>query len=68
MLIEAMQKETYKITDGAMSDFNKAIRLDPKNENAHFFRGAAKSELKDYRGAIADHSKVIEINPKYADA
>ncbi len=30
--------------------------------------GNAKSDLKDYRGAIADYTKAIEINPNFADA
>jgi hypothetical protein len=31
-------------------------------------RGAAKSKLKDYQGAILDYTKSIELYPKYADA
>ena len=31
-------------------------------------RGNAKSDLKDYQGAIADYNKAIEIDPQYAGA
>jgi tetratricopeptide (TPR) repeat protein len=30
---------------------------------AYFNRGIAKSNLQDYRGAIADYNKAIEIDP-----
>ncbi len=31
-------------------------------------RGAAKYDLKDYKGAIADYDEAIRLNSKYADA
>ena len=35
---------------------------------AYYNRGNAKSDLKDYYGAISDFTKAIEINPKYYQA
>jgi tetratricopeptide (TPR) repeat protein len=53
---------------GAISDFTKAIEIDPKNTDAYNNRGNARYALGDKPGAIADYSKAIEINPKYAAA
>ena len=40
--------------DLALIDINKAIELDPKDEENYFMRGVYKSELKDYKGALKD--------------
>jgi len=53
---------------GAISDFTKAIEINPNLANAYFTRGNAKYNLKDYNGAIADFTKAIEINPNFAKA
>ena len=53
---------------GAIQDFNKVIKINPKNGGAYYCRGMAKAELKDYRGAMQDYNKAIEINPEDADA
>ena len=53
---------------GAITDFNKAIEINPQDAYAYYNRGLAKSYLKDYQGAIADYNKAIEINPQDADA
>ena len=51
---------------GAISDYNKAIEIDPNHTNAYNNRGNSKAELKDYNGSISDYSKAIELNPNYA--
>ena len=48
---------------GAISDFSKAIEINPNDDDSYFNRGNSKSKLKDYYGAISDFSKAIEINP-----
>ena len=47
----------------AVSDFDKAIELDPEFRDAYFQRGYCKDELEDYYGAISDYSKAIELDP-----
>lgn len=54
--------------DGAMSDFNEAIRLDPENSVAYFNRGNIYMSLKDYKNALFDYDKAIELNKNFADA
>ncbi|MDR2980770.1 MAG: tetratricopeptide repeat protein, partial [Puniceicoccales bacterium] len=52
---------------GAIEDFDEAIALDPKNENAHKSRAEAKFKAKDYRGTVDDLSRVLEISPDNPD-
>ena len=49
---------------GAISDYTKAIEINPQYESAYYNRGNSKIDLKDYYGAISDYTKAIEINPK----
>jgi tetratricopeptide (TPR) repeat protein len=46
---------------GAIADFNQAIRLDPNNAFAYTNRGIAKYELGDNQGAITDYQRAIEL-------
>jgi tetratricopeptide (TPR) repeat protein len=52
--------------DIAIGDFNEAIRLDPKFENAYNNRGYAWTEKKEYDKAIADFNEAIRLDPKSA--
>ena len=47
--------------------YTKEIYKNPKNGDAYYSRGNAKSDLKDYAGAIADYNKAIELNPNDAE-
>jgi tetratricopeptide (TPR) repeat protein len=40
------KKSDNKDYQGAISDYNEAIRLNPKNATAYFWRGSAKSDLQ----------------------
>ena len=62
---EKFQKGDY---EGAISDYNKAIEINPRDADVYYKRGNAKSELKDYQGAIADYTKAIQINPALRQA
>ena len=47
---------------GAISDYTKAIEIDPKYQEAYLNRGYAKHMIKDYEGAINDFNKVLTID------
>ena len=60
------QKQDYR---GAISDYDRAIAIDPKLAQAYNHRGYIKAgQLQDYRGGLADMNRAIAIDPKLADA
>jgi len=50
--------------DRAITDFNKAIELNPKYAAAYADRGQAYRELGNYNQALADSNKAIELDQK----
>lgn len=54
--------------DYALKHFDDAIKANPKNAEALYYRADAKLGLKDTQGAIEDYLKVIEIVPQNASA
>lgn len=67
-LKNAKAKEALQDYKGAIIEYNKAIKLNPKDTLAYYKRGLAKLSLKDNKSAIEDLSKVIELNPKHSMA
>jgi tetratricopeptide (TPR) repeat protein len=59
--IAKLQKDDW---DGAIADFNRALRFDPKLAQAYDNRGLAKTEKGDLEGAITDFNRVLQLNPK----
>jgi tetratricopeptide (TPR) repeat protein len=49
--------------DQAISDFTKAIKLNPHNANAYLNRGNAYQNKGNPGQAISDFTKAIELNP-----
>lgn len=49
-------------TDGAISDFSKAIKKRPRHGMAYYYRAMAYTREKEYDQAIADYTKAIEID------
>ncbi len=54
--------------DFGISDFTKAIELDPNNTDAYYYRGVSHYYRSEFDLAIADYKKAIEINPNHANA
>jgi len=54
--------------DQAISDFSKAIEINPRFAMAYNHRGIVYDSKGQYDKAISDYTKAIEINPKYAEA
>src|SRR6516225_4516392 len=47
--------------DGAMQDFERAIRINPGHASAYLDRGGARYAKGDIQGAIADWDKALRI-------
>lgn len=52
----------------AISNYYKAIEINPNYVQAYFNRGFAYFQLKDYFGALRDYGKVLQINDNYYEA
>jgi tetratricopeptide (TPR) repeat protein len=57
-----------KDLDGALADFNAALKEDPKSVDALCWRASYWSECGDKERAIADSTRALEIDPKCASA
>ena len=53
---------------GAISDYTKAIEINPNDSEAYYNRGVSKSKSNDNYGAISDYTKAIELNSAFANA
>ena len=54
--------------DLAISDYSKAIEINPGLDKAYDSRGAVYGLKGQYDRAIADFTKAIELNPSFAEA
>jgi len=61
-------KGGVKEDDKAISDFTKAIELDPDNARYYSSRGASYERLEEYDEAISDATKAIELDSEDADS
>ena len=54
--------------EGAISEFNKAIKIQPRYADSYNLRGLCKTELKDTKGAMSDFNKAIKLRLDFASA
>jgi tetratricopeptide (TPR) repeat protein len=54
--------------DSAITDFNDAIRLDPKNARAYLGRGMAWDNKSEYPKAVTDYDEALRLDPKFTAA
>ncbi|MEH2338157.1 tetratricopeptide repeat protein [Nostoc sp.] len=60
----------YKLGDnqGAIDDYNQALKINPDYALAYSYRGLARYKLGDKQGAIDDCNQALRINPNDAVA
>ena len=61
---QGLAKQNLGDWDGAMADYNQAIRLDPNYSAAYDNRGNVKRQQGDLNAAMADINQAIRLNPK----
>jgi tetratricopeptide (TPR) repeat protein len=65
----AIQKRDKGDYQGALSDLDKAIAINPNDYWAYVIRGWIKlSPIQDYQGSLADFDRAIAINPTVGTA
>jgi len=52
----------------ALGQFNRAVKIDPENFEAYFWRGRTLMRVSRYADAAADFEMAVKLNPDYADA
>ncbi|MBZ9786995.1 tetratricopeptide repeat protein [Psychroflexus sp. CAK57W] len=62
---ESQLKYNIKDYQGALSDLNKSIELNPNIYISYYNRGKIKLKLNDFKGSISDCNKAIEIIPNF---
>lgn len=62
---DRVSKNDFK---GSVTEFTKALNLNPKLALARFWRGACRLLVGDASGAIADLSRTIALNPTKVEA
>ena len=63
--VQLQQQERF---EGAISEYDQAIRLDPKLAEAYTYRGNAYNLLNQYQLAIEDLDEAIRLDPQDAFA
>ena len=66
--VRGFKKAAAQDYQGAIDDYNIAIRLNPQHFRAYTNRGIIKRRFKDKQGALADLTTAIKINAEYANA
>src|SRR5436190_12767937 len=59
---KGIQKEKANDYKGALTDFNEALYLNPKNTEALYYRGYVKAMMLDYINALTDYDQAIAFD------
>lgn len=68
LAIRAYEKDEAGDLEGALADYDQAIRLNPQYATAYNNRGTLLSKQGDVTGAIRDYTRAIDLNPQYTIA
>lgn len=60
---QGLQKMERQDFQGAITDFNESLKIEPNNAETHYFRGLAFDLLEENDKAIEDYTTAIRIAP-----
>jgi tetratricopeptide (TPR) repeat protein len=60
-----LKKQDEGDLDGAINDYTRAIKVNPRYTEAYNNRGAIRRSKGDVDGAIADYDRAIEVDPEH---
>lgn len=52
----------------AIAEFNKAIKINPSDVDAYYYRGCTHFAAENYKKALSDFNKAVKIDPTYVNA
>ena len=67
-LKSGIAKHNSKDFEGAIKDYNKAIKADKNLRDGYFNRGVCELALQDFKAAKKDLDKTIELDPTFVKA
>lgn len=67
-LEKAVDAYNKKLYPQALTMVNDAIKVDPGNANAYYYKGLILNEQKQVEGAITSYKTAIQKNPEFGDA
>jgi protein O-mannosyl-transferase len=69
LLNSSSAKGEYGDIKGALTELDRAIKLDPNFAMAYYNRGILKNDkFNDFNGAISDYTNALRVNPNYVQA
>jgi tetratricopeptide (TPR) repeat protein len=66
--VRGFARQSQGDLEGALSDYDQAIALDPQNAQAFYRRAVARQTKGDWDGALADYNALLVIKPDDANA
>lgn len=48
----------------ALTQFDKALKIDPEDELSHFWRGMVLEEMERYEESLAEYTRALELKPE----
>ncbi len=69
LMFRGLSYQNAKDFDRSMEDFRQALRLNPQNADAYFYRGTTHVHVKnDYPRSIPDYLEALRVNPQHREA
>ena len=68
LLMSAKENIYNNMLDAALTDLEKAVKIDKTNPEIYYLRGNIQMTRRDYNSAMLDFNQAILLNENYAEA